>query len=142
MYSLHPSSKLTSLRSKASVFFALGLATLVFAGLKQDDDIPAEFVSPKVSDPVSKMLQTISAGTLKLEYDSQQGYLKSILKALGLSTSSQILVFSKTSLQTPYISPNTPRAIYFSDRACVAWIPGAPNIEMIGIDPQIGPVFY
>ena len=129
---------------RAAAFFALCAAPLVFAGLKQgqDSDIPAEYVSAKLSDPISKVLARIGAGTLKLVYEPKRGYLKSILSELRVTPTSQILVFSKTSFQTTFISPRSPRAIYFNDDVYVGWIPGAPNIELVGIDPVVGPIFF
>ena len=52
-----------------------------------------------------------------------------------------MLVFSKTSLQRGRIRPERPRALYFSDTAYVGWVPGG-LIEVITIDPHLGPVFY
>ncbi len=50
------------------------------------------------------------------------GYLRSMLKALQIDIDSQVLVFSRTSLQTGFISDRTPRAIYFNDDTYVAWV--------------------
>ncbi len=126
------------------VLLSASLVSIVFANLHQDQnsDIPAEFSSTKVSDSVSTMMEKIRTGHLTLAYEPNQGYLKAVLHELGVSVESQILVFSKTSLQSNFISPTTPRALYFNDHAYVGWIPNAPYIELIGIDPVIGPVFY
>ncbi len=126
------------------VLLGASLVSLVFANLHQDQnsDIPAEFSSAKVFDSVSTMMERIRAGSLTLAYEPNQGYLKAVLKELGISAESQILVFSKTSLQSNFISPTSPRALYFNDHAYVGWIPNAPYIELIGIDPVIGPVFF
>src|SRR2546422_11758813 len=94
------------------------------------------------SDPVAELQQKIKAGAIKLEFDAQHGYLSSILKNLKIPISSQTLVFSKTSLQTERISPATPRAMYFNDDVYVGWVPGAPLIEIMSVDPQAGSVFY
>jgi len=51
------------------------------------------------------------------------------------------LVFSRTSLQRHRISPDNPRAIYFSDDMYVGWVPGG-LIEITSVDPQLGPIFY
>lgn len=127
-----------------AVMLGLGLGSCVFAGTQQnyDSSIPAEFLSDNVSDPVSKLREGIQSGKVALTYEAGQGYLKSILRELGISADSQVLVFSKTSLQSAFISQDTPRAIYFNDRAYVGWIPGAPNLELVGIDPRSGPVFF
>ncbi len=79
---------------------------------------------------------------MKLEWTNPRGYLDSVLKALDIDPSSQSLVFSKTSLQIAWISEKTPRAIYFDDETYVAWVEGAPTLEMMGVDSVMGPVFY
>jgi hypothetical protein len=53
-----------------------------------------------------------------------------------------VLVFTKTSLQKGRISPETPRAIYFSEDAYVAWVQESPVIEISTVDPDLGAVFY
>jgi hypothetical protein len=65
-----------------------------------------------------------------------------VLEALEIDVSSQVLVFSRTSLQVGNIRPETPRAIYFNDDTYVAWIPGARTLELAGYEPRLGPVFY
>ena len=54
---------------------------------------------------------------------------------------SQIVVFSKTSLQRDRITPSNPRAIFFNDSMAVAWMRGG-FIEVAVQDPQQGGVFY
>jgi len=51
-------------------------------------------------------------------------------------------VFSKTSSQRDQTSPQTPRAVYFTDNISVAWAPGAPVIDLAAVDPNRGPIFY
>ncbi|MBL8993027.1 MAG: hypothetical protein JNM63_06770, partial [Spirochaetia bacterium] len=62
--------------------------------------------------------------------------------ALGVSTNSQILVFSKTSLQVSKIQPEHPRAVYFNDTVYVGYIPGSEVLELASIDSNLGTVFY
>ncbi|MFT4638052.1 MAG: hypothetical protein ACI8T1_001370 [Verrucomicrobiales bacterium] len=54
---------------------------------------------------------------------------------------SQVLVYSKTSLQIDRISPRRPRALYFSEDIYVGWTQGG-DVEIISTDPNLGPVFY
>jgi hypothetical protein len=77
-----------------------------------------------------------------LQRDERTGYLRSLLKALDLSPDSQLLVFSKTGVQSAYTSPRNPRALYFDESVVVGYVPGAPVIEMAAHDPQQGVVFY
>jgi hypothetical protein len=91
---------------------------------------------------ISRLQRQIDAGEVKLTWDSQFGYLPAVLKALDVPLSSQMLVFSKTSLQRERISPHNPRAIFFNDDVYIGWIPGAPLMEISVADPKLGGVFY
>ena len=93
------------------------------------------------SDPFSKFMERVERGTVLLNYKSDHAYLKSLLKELGISPYSQLLVYSTTSLQLSRISPRNPRAIYFSDDIYLGYVPGG-QIEIIGIDPQLGAIPY
>ncbi len=90
----------------------------------------------------AKLAADLEAGRVELEYSPARGYLDSLLRALDIDPDSQVLVFSKTSLQAEYIAPKTPRAIYFNDDTYVAFEPGAPLIEIGSMDPALGVVFY
>jgi hypothetical protein len=81
------------------------------------------------------------AGQVDLPYDDTTGYLKPVLNALNVSVDSQIVVFSKTSLQSSIIQPRNPRVIYFNDSVVVAWVRGG-FIEIAAHDPAQGAVFY
>ncbi|HXG48589.1 MAG TPA: hypothetical protein VNO52_13260 [Methylomirabilota bacterium] len=94
------------------------------------------------TDVVAQLQKRIEAGEVRLEFDPRHGYLPSLLQALGIPTSSQMLVFSKTSLQRERISPQTPRALYFNDNVYVGFIPGAPLLEVSTADPKLGGNFY
>src|SRR5204863_15914 len=72
----------------------------------------------------------------------RNGYLIPVLEALHIPTETQSLVFSKTSLQSHFINPTNPRAIYYSDNVAVAFIRNAPLLEISAVDPQQGVVFY
>ncbi len=62
-----------------------------------------------------------------------KGYLPSLLEQLDVPVESQILVFSKSSLQSTLIDPKRPRALYFNDTVAVGSIPGAPLLELTAI---------
>src|ERR1700729_3053920 len=68
-------------------------------------EAPINYRSSELNDPVAKLDKRLARGEIKLHYDSQHGYLKSVLDALHISVSSQTLVFSKTSFQYPQINP-------------------------------------
>lgn len=73
---------------------------------------------------------------------SPRGYLDALLAALDVSPASQVLVFSKTSLQAAHINSRAPRAIYFNDTTYVAWVQGSDHLEAVTIDADRGPVFF
>ncbi|MCY4660740.1 MAG: hypothetical protein OXF93_13125 [Acidobacteria bacterium] len=70
------------------------------------------------------------------------GYLQTLLDRLDINADSQVLVFSRTSLQRQAISPRRPRAIYFNDEVAVAFVPGSDRIELAAVDPGLGVAFY
>jgi len=65
-----------------------------------------------------------------------------VLDALHVSRASQVVVFSKTSLQAPRISPRNPRAVYFNDTVSVGWVPTGEVVEIAAQDPKQGVIFY
>src|SRR6185503_14631592 len=77
------------------------------------------------ADPLADLQRKSDRGEIKLEFDQERGYLKSILEALNIPISSQMLVFAKNSFQLHLISPETPRALYFNDDSYVGYVPGA-----------------
>ena len=93
-------------------------------------------------DPVAHLADAVASGTATLDYDDQHGYLPSLLDRLDIRVDSQVLVFSKTSLQAPLISPRTPRSVYFSDAVAVGFVRGSQVIELAAFDPRRGAVFY
>ena len=93
-------------------------------------------------DPVAELVGKIKSGKTTIKHDSKFGYLKGVLKELGISPSSQTLVWSKTSLQGPRIGPRNPRAIYFNDHTYVGYVQGGDLIEIATVPPEQGPQFY
>ena len=91
---------------------------------------------------VSRLLEDLQAGTKRLEYEEGLGYLRSLLAELEVPISSQMLVFSKTSLQRDRIAPQTPRAIYFSDDVYVGFCQNGEVLEVSAADSRLGAVFY
>jgi hypothetical protein len=94
------------------------------------------------TDPVARLRTRLENGETVLPFEPPNGYLAGLLRELAIPVSSQILVFTKTSLQKGRISPATPRAIYFSDDAYVAWVQDSPVLEISAVDPDLGAVFY
>jgi hypothetical protein len=114
----------------------------------QFDDSPFEREHPAIAystrrttDVVEALSGRVQSGQVSLPFEPTTGYLKPLLDALNVSVDSQIVVFSKTSLQSQHIAPRNPRAIYFNDSVVVAWVRGG-FIEIAAHDPAQGAVFY
>lgn len=103
---------------------------------------PVLYSKSEPANRVSRLQQLMAAGDVRLEWDNQHGYLKSLLQALQIDADSQVLVFSKTSLQASKISPKSPRAIYFREDVYVGWVPDGEMIELTAVDAKLGAVFY
>ena len=111
--------------------------------LVYDRDYPfMHYASGIEHNDVARMQERIKDGSLKLTPTPQHGYLESVLSALKINPDSQVLVFSKTSLQVDAISEATPRAIYFNDDTYVAWVQKTGMLEIVTMDAERGPVFY
>ena len=74
---------------------------------------PINYSQSKPQNRVSRLMEDVEQGKQSLQYDDKFGYLKPLLDALEVPVSSQMLVYSKTSLQRQRIAPRTPRARAF-----------------------------
>ena len=106
------------------------------------DEPPIDYFSGALDDPVARLQTKLEEGAAELRHDEKRGYLDSVLEYLGVPSSSQVLVFSKTSLQLKWISPRSPRALYFADDAYVGWVRGGDVLEFSAVDPRQGAIFY
>jgi len=95
------------------------------------------YTTSVASDAVAKLQARIDSGETKLQFDPEHGYLPALLNELRIPRTSQSLVFSKTSLQLFLISPETPRAIYFSDDLYVGAVQASPILEIAAMDPKL-----
>jgi hypothetical protein len=116
----------------------------VAAGLQADDfdREPINYTTSTPDNHVSRLQQRLDLGTAALKFDGERGYLRSVLDELRISPSTQMLVFSKTSLQRQRIAPTHPRAIYFNDEVYVGFCQAGEVLEFSAVDPQLGMVFY
>jgi hypothetical protein len=118
------------------------LAELGGASLASPDHPAIGYDTRPVNDAVAQLNRKIQSGQAQLKFEGVQGYLRSLLHALDIPIESQMVVFSKTSLQMHLISPQHPRTIFFNDRVAVAWVPREPFVEIATEDPQQGVIFY
>lgn len=139
-----------TIAAKTKRSFAIGglviawLVALPSPGFPQTrlEEAPINYLETQGQNPVRELMDKVDSGELILEYEPGDGYLRSILQELGAPISSQALVFSKTSLQSGRISPQNPRAIYFSDDVYIGWVRGSSLLEIATADPQLGAVYY
>lgn len=103
---------------------------------------PINYRSHEPQNSVSRLQSMLDSGDQVLEHDPEFGYLPSVLSALQVPQDSQMLVFSKTSLQLRRISPRTPRAIYFNDDVYVGFCQAGDVLELSVADADLGTVFY
>ena len=129
-------ARLTIVFVVISVHGELVVAQLEFEGA------PINYATAPVHDPVARLQQKLDAGEASLEWDEKHGWLPSVLKQLDVSQSSQLLVFSKTSLQLRRIMPSRPRALYFNDETYIGWVQRGDVVEVSSVDPRQGAIFY
>jgi len=93
-------------------------------------------------DPFTRFMGRVEKGQVRLDASKgEKAFLLQLLPMLGISPSSQLWVFSGTSLQSGRISPHTPRAVYFNEDVYVGYVPGG-KIEIASMDPELGAIFY
>jgi hypothetical protein len=138
--------------SAAGLGFALLLvafASSTFAQSRPDQFRPGRpviysnpYSKDSLEDPITKLQANLQQDAMHFEFDPKFGYLPSLLKSLGVNPDSQLLVFSKTSLQHELISPETPRAIYFGDNISIGYVQNSDKLEIASVDPRQGTIFY
>src|SRR4051812_15956060 len=97
-------------------------------------DHPAIQYAAETTNPVARLAKRLDSGQVNLEYSPVGGYLAALLKELAINVDSQVLVFSRTSIQGDKISPRTPRAIYFNDEASVGFVQNGQVLEITSVD--------
>lgn len=114
---------------------------LLFSQTVNYEESPIFYSTREPDNAIESLKKGLEAGTLELKTEEPQGFLKSLLEQLKVEISSQVLVFSKTSLQSHHITPETPRAIYFNDHVHVGYVQDG-LIEIAATDKNLGMVFY
>jgi hypothetical protein len=111
------------------------------ASIARPEHPAIQYATTPTTDVVAELNRKLSDGSARLDFGTQ-GYLQSALDLLNIDISSQMVVFSKTSVQAHLISPNNPRALYFNDAVTLGYIRNAPFLELAAVDPKQGIVFY
>ena len=124
------------------VYFIALLPPLASLALEDEFELAPINYSETVSDDAATRLRDkVVSGAVELDRSSEKAFLRDVLAAFEIPEASQLLVFSKTSLQNSHISPERPRALYFSDEVYIGWVQGG-EIEIIAHDDRLGPTFY
>jgi hypothetical protein len=121
------------------LFLAASLSALG-QGVEEYEQAPIRYSATQAKDATQIIEAKLASGQLKLP-DNDKAAVKVLLRELKIPIESQVIVFSKTSLQRGLISPKHPRVIYFNDDCYIGWVPGG-LMEVASFDPQLGPVFY
>src|SRR5215468_5745278 len=85
-----------------------------FMGSIEDPAIAYSASEPH--NPVADVNAKLKQGALQFAFDPRSGYLQSALDVLQIPVDSQLLVFSRGSLQGKRIGEQNPRALFFNDR--------------------------
>jgi hypothetical protein len=111
-----------------------------FMGSSEDPAI--RYSSAPLNNPVVDANRRLEEGAIQLTFEGRGGFLKSALEALAIAADSQLLVFSRDSLQGKLINEQNPRALYFNDRVALGWVRDGDFIEVAAHDESGGVVFY
>ena len=128
----------------------MAIAASVLASGQKPEPMPGvlhenpaiRYISQPTTDRVATLIESLAQSGRSLQRDPKTGYLRPVLAALGVPEESQLLVFSKTGVQSAYTNPQNPRALYFNESVAVGYIAGAPLLELAAHDPQQGVNFY
>ena len=135
-------TRFVAISAMAALAFVSGVARTVAQGpnafLESRDHPAIQYSDMPGDNRVTRLAQRLRDGSLTFSYDPVRGYLSGLLDGLGLSTASQVLVFSETSFQAPRINVANPRAVFFDDTVYVGWVRGGDILEVAVHDPQQG----
>ena len=111
-----------------------------FRGSTEDPAI--RYSTAALSNVVADVNKQLLDGAIQLTFEGRSGFLRSALDALQIPVDSQLLVFSRASLQGRLINEQNPRALFFNDRVALGWVRGGEVIEVAAHDESAGAVFY
>lgn len=106
------------------------------------DDPAIQYSTRPLDNVVEDLNRRLQNGAASLTFDGRSGYLASVLDALTLPVDSQLLVFTRLSLQGRLVSPTNPRALFFGDRVALGWVRDADLLEVAAHDRTAGVAFY
>ena len=106
------------------------------------DDAAIRYSTTALNNAVDDINKKLQDGSVRLTFEGRSGFLRSALEALQLPVDSQLLVFSRASLQGRKIGEQNPRALFFNDRVALGWVRDGDAIEVAAHDRTAGVVFY
>jgi hypothetical protein len=136
-------------------FLALGLCLFVLGTMRarvgaqragafmgSADDPAIGYSTAPVNNDVAAVNRRLRDESVRFAFEGRSGFLRSALEALQIPVDSQLLVFSRTSLQGKRIGEQNPRALFFNDRVALGWVRDGDVIEVAAHDESAGVVFY
>ena len=112
------------------------------AFMGSSDDPAIGYSTTRLNNAVVEVNKKLQDGTVQLTLDGRSGFLRSALEALHIPVDSQLLVFSRTSLQGRRINEQNPRALFFNERVALGWVRGGDVLEVAAHDESAGVAFY
>jgi hypothetical protein len=106
------------------------------------DDSAIRYSTAALNNLVDDVNKKLQDGSVQLTFEGRSGFLRSALDALQLPVDSQLLVFSRASLQGRRIGEQNPRALFFNDQVALGWVRDGDVIEVAAHDETAGVVFY
>jgi hypothetical protein len=106
------------------------------------DDPAIRYSTAPLNNAVVDVNRKLQDGAAHLTFDGRSGFLQSALEVLQIPVDSQLLVFSRLSLQGRRINEQNPRALFFNDRVALGWVRGGDVLEVAAHDESNGVVFY
>ena len=139
----------------SKTLLAVGLCLFVLGGMwapadaqragafmGSSDDPAIRYSTTPLNNAVVDVNRKLQDGAIQLTFEGRSGFLRSALEALQIPVDSQLLVFSRTSLQGKLINEQNPRALFFNDRVALGWVRGGDVLEVAAHDEAAGMVFY
>ena len=105
------------------------------------DVAPHSYYERTGTDSFSELLTKKEKGEYDFGTETGLPLLRKMLEELEIPVSSQVLVYSQTSLQRKLVSPENPRAMYFDENIYLAVMAGG-KLEVNSFDPEAGGIFY
>jgi hypothetical protein len=106
------------------------------------DDPAIRYSTAPLNNAVVELNRKLQGGAAQLTFEGRSGFLRSALEALQIPVDSQLLLFSRASLQGKRIDEHNPRALFFNDRVVLGWVRDGDVIEVAAHDESAGVVFY